>query len=118
MFWKRSADVPSAAAPSDAVRDVRPRPTGVMPRHLQTWLLAGLTGALLLIILIAGHPVAPRRTASGNAAQAITALTPEQLHQYQEQLSEQEARLRKEMDDNQAAQAAAAHRAAPGRRAD
>src|SRR4029078_12461714 len=73
----------------------------------------GITAALLAIILISGRPTAPRGTANGKA-QPITSLSPEQLHQYQEQLTDQEARLRREMDEKQAPQAAAAHAGTPG----
>jgi type IV secretory pathway VirB10-like protein len=116
VFWKRNLDAPGGSAGTTAhevVRDTRTRPAGVVPRHLQTWIMVGLTAALLAIILISGRPTAPRGTANGKA-QPITSLSPEQLHQYQEQLTEQEARLRREMAENQAAQTAAAHAGTPG----
>ena len=49
----------STPTPS-AVTDRRTPPRGVLPRHLQTWLLMGLALAVLGIIAFAGQPEPPR----------------------------------------------------------
>ena len=41
------------------VTDRRPVPQGVLPRGVQTWLMAGLAAAMLLIIVLTGRPDAP-----------------------------------------------------------
>ena len=105
--------------PSAVLHDRRPRPQGVLPRHLQTWLMVGLAITMLLIIVITGHPATPRRTDTP-AAQPSTALNPERLRQYQEQLAQQETRLRQELSETQATAAATAAAlvvAAPGEQA-
>jgi type IV secretion system protein VirB10 len=89
----------------DFLRDRRPRPQGVLPRHLQTWLMAGLAGIMLIVILVTGHPATPKR-ADAPAAQPSGALNPERLRRYQEQLAQQETRLRQEIAETQAAAAA------------
>ena len=104
---------PQTAA-RDAVRDRRPRPRGVLPRHLQTWIMMGLAAAMLLIILFSGRPQPPRRAAADASPQASAALSPDRLKKYQEQLTQQEARLRQEMAESQAAAAAAQNQPQPG----
>ena len=50
--------------------DRRPVPRGVLPRGVQTWLMAALAVGMLLIIFLTGQPEAPAgtRTASGRPA--------------------------------------------------
>ena len=99
--------------------DHRVKPRGVFPRHLQTWAMAALAGALLLVIVVAGRPSGPRRPAdAASSSQAASALPPDRLRRYQEQLADQEARLRKELADAQASAAAATPQpASPSREA-
>jgi len=60
--------------------------------------MVGLAAAMLFIIVITGHPAPPRRTSEGTAPPASTSsLPPDRLRRYQEQLAEQEARLRQEL---------------------
>ena len=67
------ADTPPVATTSSAtpvaaptVTDHRPSPRGVLPRGVQTWLLAGLAAFMLLIMFVVGRPEAARPTrASG-----------------------------------------------------
>ena len=46
-------ELPPGAVP---VTDHRPTPAGVLPRRVQTWLMAGLAVGIVLIILLAGQP--------------------------------------------------------------
>jgi type IV secretion system protein TrbI len=94
----------SLTAARDAVLDRRVRPQGALPRHLQTWLMVGLAVIMLAIILVTGHPTAPKRT-DVPAGQPSNALNPERLRNYQEQLAQQEMRLRQELAETQAAAA-------------
>src|SRR5690349_18285221 len=89
--------------PRDAIVDRRVKPRGVLPRHLQTWAMLVVAGAMLLVIFLTGRPAAPRRAAEATGPVANpSALSPERLRRYQEDLARQEARLRQEMADAQA----------------
>ena len=44
-----------------AVVDRRPVPRGVLPKGIQTWLMVGIAGVIVVIILFAGQPQAPER---------------------------------------------------------
>jgi type IV secretory pathway VirB10-like protein len=89
------------------LHDHRVTPRGVLPRNVQTWAMVAVAGAMLLVIVITGRPNAPRRPADAASSPATaSALPPDRLRRYQEQLTEQEARLRKELADAQASAAA------------
>jgi len=98
----------------DPLRDRRLRPQGVLPRHLQTWIMMALAAAMLLIILFSGRPQPLKRPGADNPQQPSATLSPDRLRKYQEQLTEQEARLRQEMAESQAAAAAAQNQPQPG----
>src|SRR4029079_6100259 len=66
------ADAPAASRldrdPSPAaVMDHRPVPRGVLPRGVQTWVMAGVAVGMLAILLIVGAPDPPARTAHAEA---------------------------------------------------
>ena len=104
----------SSTPERDRLIDHRTRPRGVLPRHLQTWIMAGLAAAMLFIIVVTGRPSpAPRKTPDAAAPQTSAALPPDRLRRYQEQLAEQELRLRQEIAATQAAAAAAAAQTTP-----
>src|ERR1700750_66791 len=72
------ADVPATASlPEPApptVTDRRPVPRGVLPRGVQTWIMAGVAVVMLAIMLIVGRPDPPARPAPAAApAQAPNA---------------------------------------------
>ena len=48
-----------------AVTDRRPVPRGVLPRGVQTWVMAGVAVGMLAIMLIVGRPDPPPRPAPG-----------------------------------------------------
>jgi type IV secretion system protein VirB10 len=83
--------------------DRRVTPRGVLPRHLQTWAMLAIAGAMLLVIVVTGRPNAPRRPADGTTPlTSLSALPPDRLRRYQEELTQEEARLRQELDETQA----------------
>src|SRR5689334_7746559 len=62
------AEAPSTAnvqpdAPPLGVTDRRPVPRGVLPRRIQTWIMAGVALGMLAIMLIVGRPDPPARPA-------------------------------------------------------
>jgi type IV secretion system protein VirB10 len=66
------------------VTDRRPVPRGVLPRGVQTWLMAGLAAAMLLIIVLTGRPDAP--AAVRNAAAPPQTASPDRVRDYQDRL--------------------------------
>jgi len=67
------ADVPTPAAQTPesappAVTDRRPVPRGVLPRGVQTWIMAGVAVVMLLIMLVVGRPAPPARPAQATAS--------------------------------------------------
>ena len=75
-----------------AVVDRRPVPRGVLPKGIQTWLMVGIAGVIVIIILFAGQPQAPERRAQAAAA-APPATSPERVRDYQERLNAINAQL-------------------------
>ena len=73
------------------VVDRRPVPRGVLPKGIQTWLMVGIAGVILLIILFAGQPQAPERRVQ--AATAPPATSPDRVRDYQERLNAINAQL-------------------------
>jgi type IV secretion system protein VirB10 len=99
-----------------AFHDRRVKPRGALPRYLQTWAMVAVAGAILVVTVISGRPNGPRRPADARStSQAATALPPDRLRRYQEQLAEQEAALRKELADAQGSAAATSQPPTPSR---
>jgi type IV secretion system protein VirB10 len=98
---------PIQPPPREPVRDRRVKPSGVLPRRLQTWAMLAVAAGVLLVIFVTGRQPAPKRPSDGlSASSAASALPPDRLRRYQAQLTEQEARLRQELAEAQAAGAA------------
>lgn len=74
------------------VVDRRPVPRGVLPKGIQTWLMVGIAGVIVVIILFAGQPQAPQRTAQA-ATVAAGPTSPERVRDYQERLNAINAQL-------------------------
>jgi len=86
----------SEASPGTAaVTDHRTTPRGVLPRHLQTWLMIGLALAVLGIIVFAGHPEPTTTPVATTRAESI-APSPERLRDYQDRLRVLDARTRQQ----------------------
>lgn len=83
------ADTPTAESvhpdPASAtVTDHRPVPRGVLPRRVQTWVMAGVAVGMLAIMLIVGRPDPPARPAATAApAQPPSA---DRVRDYQDRL--------------------------------
>ena len=74
------------------VVDRRPVPRGVLPKGIQTWLMVGIAAVIVVIILFAGQPQAPQRTAQA-ATVAAGPTSPERVRDYQERLNAINAQL-------------------------
>lgn len=77
-----------AGAGTAPIVDARPVPRGLLPRGIQTWVMAGLAIGIVLLVLVTGGPTAPAPTAPTTAP---AALTPDRVLAYQEQLRTVEA---------------------------
>src|SRR4051812_23304057 len=87
---------PLAATPE--VTDRRTPPRGVLPRRMQTWLMAGVGFGVLAIIVLTGRPSpAPRRAEPQPSAAAPP--NPDRLKEYQERLRVLDERARQEVSD-------------------
>ena len=84
--------VETPESPVPTVTDRRPVPRGVIPRGVQTWLLAGLALFMLVIMLVVGRPDAPARPAASQAAATAPAQSADRVRDYQERLRVAEAR--------------------------
>ena len=62
------AETPQAPATPPTVTDNRPVPRGVLPRGMQTWIMAGIAVGMLAIMLLVGRSDPPVRTTSAPAA--------------------------------------------------
>lgn len=80
--------------PTTPVIDRRPNPPGVLPRHAQTWIMAGLAAAILGIIAITGRPEAPDRPSRDPASPL--APSPDRLRDYQDRLRVLDERARQQ----------------------
>jgi hypothetical protein len=74
-----------------AVVDRRPVPRGVLPKGIQTWLMVGIAGVIVVIILFAGQPQAPARPVQSDVVAAAT--SPERVRDYQTRLAAINAQL-------------------------
>jgi type IV secretory pathway VirB10-like protein len=92
------ADAPGTAA----VTDHRTPPRGVLPRHLQTWVMAGLAVGIVLVILLVGQPEPP----TGTTPASVVPQTPnaDRVRDYQDRMRTLEAQALREL---QAAEQAA-----------
>jgi type IV secretion system protein VirB10 len=77
------ADQPEAPV-TTPVTDRRPVPRGVLPRGVQTWLMAGLAAAMLLIIVLTGRPDAPAPVRP--VATPPQTASPDRVRDYQDRL--------------------------------
>jgi type IV secretion system protein TrbI len=104
------------------VRDRRDRPRGVLPRQVQIWLMAGLAAVIVIVILIAGHSQPPTSVAGAGRATTTSLADGDRIRAYQQQLADDEARLRQVQREAMTAPQASAggeRRAMPaGERAD
>ena len=55
------AETPEAPASPATVTDNRPVPRGVLPRGVQTWIMAGIAVGMLAIMLLVGRSDPPAR---------------------------------------------------------
>lgn len=93
MADPRDPVTPAQATP---VIDRRPVPPGVLPRGVQTWLMAALAIVILLVIVLTGHRDAPEAPEAVTAPAGTT--SPDRVRAYQDRLRLLEAQARVEAE--------------------
>jgi type IV secretion system protein TrbI len=89
-----TASPTTVAAGPPTVTDNRPVPRGVLPRGVQSWIMAGIAVGMLAIMLLVGRSDAPvRSTPAPTASQATSA---DRVRDYQERLRAMEAQALRE----------------------
>src|SRR6266540_3953389 len=78
-----------------AVTDRRVAPRGVLPRNTQMWLMVGLAGVIIGIIVFAGHPEPTARRAAPPPTAPVTP-NADRLREYQDRLRVLDERARQE----------------------
>jgi type IV secretion system protein TrbI len=92
MWWTRSASAPPTSSTPGTVTDHRPVPAGVMPRHLQQWLIIGVAIVMAGIMALSGPPTKPRTTTEPAGAGAVDP-NQQRIEEYQRRIQEQAQRL-------------------------
>jgi type IV secretion system protein TrbI len=74
------------------VRDKRTPPAGVLPRRVQTWIMAGLALVIIVVIMLTGHQAPPTPT-TGDRPSAQPAPPPaERIRTFQREMAERGVR--------------------------
>ena len=81
-----------APAQPGTIHDRRVQPRGVLPRHVQMWLMVGVAVVILAIILFTGHPQPLPRPQSGARPAPPTLVPPDRVRSYEQQLAADLAR--------------------------
>ena len=113
MWWTRSASAPPTTSTPGTVTDHRPVPAGVMPRHLQQWLIIGVAIVMAGIMALSGPPTKPRTTTEPPGAAAVDP-NQQRIEEYQRRIQEQAQRLAAEQAQLQLTKDAVAQGASAG----
>ena len=91
------ADQPTTSTdvstPPGRVTDRRRMPAGVVPRHLQQWVLIGIAVVMVGILALSGPPAKPRATAAVSPAAVAVDPNQQRIEDYQRRIQEQAQRL-------------------------
>ena len=75
------------------VTDRRTTPAGVVPRHLQQWVLVGVALVMVGILALSGSPTKPRATTAPSPAALAVDPNHQRIEEYQRRIQEQAQRL-------------------------
>lgn len=91
------ADQPSTSpdlpTPPGRVTDRRLLPPGVVPRHLQQWVLIGTAVVMVGILALSGPPTTPRATPTPSPASVAVDPNQQRIEDFQRRIQEQAQRL-------------------------
>src|SRR5688572_10281555 len=93
MWWNRSSPSSDGSASPGRVIDRRTIPLGVVPRHLQQWVLVGVALVMVGILVLSGSPTTPRPTAAPSPAALAIDPNQQRIEEYQRRIQEQAQRL-------------------------
>jgi type IV secretion system protein VirB10 len=68
-------------------------PAGVVPRHLQQWLLLGIAAVMVGIMALSGGPTKPHASATASPAAAAVDANQQRIEEYARRIQEQTQRL-------------------------
>ena len=85
--------LPETVPAPGRVIDHRQLPPGVVPRHLQQWVLIGVAVVMVGILALSGPPAKPRATAAPSPAAAAVDPNQQRIEDYQRRIQEQAQRL-------------------------
>src|SRR5688572_22166358 len=89
-----TTDDPRASHTRGAIRDSRRAPRGTLPRQAQMWIMLGLAGLILLVILITGRPEPAPGVSTSVPNAPVGTVQPERVRGLQQRFAEQETRAR------------------------
>jgi type IV secretion system protein TrbI len=93
MWWPRSSSTPPTPPEPGQVIDHRTVPAGVVPRHLQQWLIIGVAVVMAGIMALSGSPTKSRTTTEPSAGAAVVDPNQQRIEEYQRRIQEQAQRL-------------------------
>ena len=93
MWWSRSSSAAPSSPEPGRVTDRRLIPPGVVPRHLQQWVLIGVAVVMVGIMALTGSPSRPQVTSPLGGAAPVTDANPQRIEEYQRRIQEQAQRL-------------------------
>jgi type IV secretion system protein VirB10 len=97
---ERSDEV-TTPEPPGTIRDRRIAPRGVLPRHVQMWLMVGIAIVILAIILLTGQPQPSPRPQSGARPTEPSLVSPERVRSYEQTLAAEAARQQQALAQQQ-----------------
>jgi type IV secretion system protein VirB10 len=103
-----SDERPDAARASDtpgAIRDRRTIPRGVLPRHVQMWLMVAIAVVIIAIILMTGQSQPTQRPSTAARPPEPSLVSPERVRSYEQALAAEAARQQQALATEQQAEA-------------
>ena len=108
MWWKSSSSQERRPPEPGQIIDHRTTPPGVVPRHLQQWVLIGVALVMVAILSLSGAPTKPRTSATPAPAALSVDPNQQRIEEYQRRIQEQAQRLAAEQAQLQLAKDTAA----------
>jgi type IV secretory pathway VirB10-like protein len=93
MWWNTSWAVRPASPDPGAITDRRTIPPGVVPRHLQQWVLVGVAVVMVAILALVGSPPTPRVSAGSSPTAVTVDANQQRIEAYGRRIQEQAQRL-------------------------
>jgi len=103
-----SDERPDAARASETpgmIRDRRAIPRGVLPRHVQMWLMVAIAVVIIAIILMTGQPQPAPRPSTAARPPEPSLVSPERVRSYEQALAAEAARQQQALAAEQQAEA-------------